>query len=140
MRNYKIYKPREQWAEYEKKYNKASYRTVCERYIGDMVLCNDIPKVLSELGEYLEEEMVCGSLYDEENDQYVDIYQYFICNLNGCTEEDLQELEKNNNDNSILLAYSEKLGVYILMVDHWGTGWDYVMTDIELTDNLDEIF
>ena len=35
--------------------------------------------------------------------------------------------------------YSEKLDVYVLDVTHFGTGWDYVLTDLEPTTDYKEI-
>lgn len=31
-----------------------------------------------------------------------------------------------------LVFYNETLDVYIWAIDHYGTGWDYVLTDVEL--------
>ena len=31
-----------------------------------------------------------------------------------------------------LVFYNEKLDLYIWAIDHFGTGWDYVLTDVKL--------
>ena len=38
----------------------------------------------------------------------------------------------------IIISYSNMLDCDVLMVDHFGTNWDYVITDIEWTENLEE--
>lgn len=102
--------------EYELKSGCVSYRRIIDRYIQDLVLCNDIV----DIEEYIEEQ-----LYDKYGDlEDLEIYQYYLCNLNEFEEEILREY-------GILLAYSNKLNVDILCVDHFGTSWDYVMTDVK---------
>lgn len=100
-----------------------SYARIVKRYISDLVLCNDIV----DIEEYIE-----GQLYDSYEDlEDLEIYQYFVCNLNEFEKEILQEY-------GILLAYSNKLNVDILCVDHFGTSWDYVMTDVEWSTDWKE--
>ena len=31
-----------------------------------------------------------------------------------------------------IVFYNEDLDLYIWAIDHWGTGWDYVLTDVKL--------
>jgi hypothetical protein len=113
--------------EYEKEHNKISYKTLVERYFDNMILCNNIANNYEDL------EVVAGSDYDEEEDTYKDIYQYFI--VDGCfNEEDLQKVGEELG----VVYYNSNLDLYILGVDHFGTGWDYVLTDIEPTENLSE--
>ena len=101
-----------------------SYRRIIDRYISDLVLCNEIANI---------EEFIEGQLYDTYGElEDLEIYQYYVCNLTEFEKETLQEY-------GILLAYSNKLEVDILCVDHLGTSWDYVMTDVKWTDNWDEM-
>lgn len=75
---------------------------------------------------------ICGSDYDEENDEYIDIYQYFLIDL--CIDEEaLKELSSD-----LIIAWSETLQNYVLFVDHLGTSWDYVITNIEYTTDYKE--
>ena len=48
--------------------------------------------------------------------------------------EKLQKLKCKD----VVIAWSEKLEEYVLMVDHFGTSWDYVLTNIEYTTNYEE--
>ena len=111
--------------EEEKKYNKISYKRLIDR-VGRVWLFNKAP----ELSNY-DFEFVLGSDYDEENEEYIDIYQYYLIDIDSYTLELLQE----NNCKDLIIAWSETLEEYILCVDHFGTSWDYVLTDIEpITD------
>lgn len=68
-------------------------------------------------------EVVNGLDYDEETDQYKEIYQYFII-----SESCYQTLSNCTNE---LVYYSEELDIYLWCIDHYGIGWDYVLTDIK---------
>lgn len=104
------------------------YRTLAKSFDG--VLCNDITKLFYSTlnNEYCEPMLINGNDYDSENDNYIDIFQYYIINQNGadilqdCTDE--------------IVYYIENLDLYIWGVTHYGTSWDYVLTNIkiDLTD------
>lgn len=151
----KIYKLMQYRNREEKRTGKASYKTVFDRFIKEGFLCNNIRDIDPSIWENIS----VGDLYyyidtdgnertreEYENDETgeiyeeaTDIYQYFLCNLSKWDIEELQEIEKENQDNSIILSYSDLLDCDVLMVTHWGTSWDYVPTNIELTENFDEI-
>lgn len=85
---------------------------------GSLVLCNNIP----EIDESVYENFVGN--YLDENENYVEIFQWFITNY---SEDDVDWLVKNFD---LIFTYSEKLDCYILCVDHYGTGWDYVACEV----------
>lgn len=60
-------------------------------------------------------------LEDEEED-YPDVFQWYIVDNNGA------ELCKDYNE---VLYYSDSLDIYLWGVTHYGTSWDYVLTNIE---------
>ena len=95
-----------------------SYRRVIDRYISDLVLCNKIEEIDSNIFDNM-------SIYEEE------IYQYYLCNLSEFEKEKLKEY-------GIILSYSNILELDVLCVEHYGTSWDYVMTDIKWSEDLDE--
>ena len=66
-----------------------------------------------------------GCDYNEEEDTYYDIFQYFIIDNRGA--EILEELAPNE-----IVYYNENLDIYLWAITHYGTSWDYVLTDIEL--------
>lgn len=86
-----------------------SYKNAVKYFDNALILCNNI----SEIDEYLWENCdLCNT--DEE------FFQYFLTN---CTQEDAERLHEWFGLNFL---YSEKLDLYVLAVDHWGTRWDYV--------------
>ena len=112
--------------DYEKEKGFASYRTLVEYFIGDIVLCNNIAEIDLSIWDNL--------LFDleDENGDMVDIYQYFLCNLNEWQREQAKE-------HGLLLTYSYMLECDVLVVDHFGTSWDYVLTCVKLFDTYDEL-
>lgn len=84
------------------------------KFLGNnYVLCNDIVDI----------DDLLHPRFDLDTEKGEEIYQYF---LSDCSETDVEFLEKTFN---LKFAYSEKLGLYVLCVDHWGTSWDYVPCD-----------
>lgn len=113
---------------YEKEQGFASYRTLVDRFIGNIVLCNNI----TEIEDYsIYENIQVGTL-----DENTEIFQYYLCNVNEWDIKTLKELTKDNND--IILSYSNRLDCDVLMVDHYGTSWDYVLTSVPLVDNIED--
>lgn len=118
--------------EYEKENKKISYATLIKYlFNNNIILCNEITKIFfADInGEYVEPFCEIGEDYDEEADDYKEIYQYFIVDF---PDFNLDFMKKYCN-NEIILYYVEKLNLYILGVDHFGTGWDYVLTNFEYT-------
>ena len=103
-------------SEYGQEHGYVDYRTLAKAF--DAVLNNDIIQNTAEIGYW---ETVSGNDYDEETDTYSEIFQYFIVSDNGA--EILQEAEE-------IVFYNETLDMYVWGVTHWGTSWDYVLTDI----------
>ncbi len=65
----------------------------------------------------------------EEEQEYQDeVYQYYIVSDNGA-----RILEEFNE----IVYYNEKLDMYVWGVTHFGTSWDYVLTDIPCNANED---
>ena len=105
-------------SEYGQEHGYVDYRTLAKAF--DAVLNNDIIHNTAEIGYW---ETVSGNEYDEETDTYAEIFQYFIVSDNGA--EILQEAEE-------IVFYNETLDMYVWGVTHWGTSWDYVLTNIPL--------
>ena len=85
------------------------------------ILCNNIVDIDDELMY-----TTIGYECDEETEEYPEVYQYYITN---CSEDLCEFL---NEHFGLMFAYSEVLDVWVLLVDHWGTGWDYVTVDTDL--------
>lgn len=75
--------------------------------------------------EYKEWETECEKLQndiDQLNDIYYDeVFQYYIVSDNGA------EILKEANE---IVWYNEELDMYVWGVTHYGTSWDYVLTNI----------
>lgn len=137
---------------YGVEHNRVDYRTLAKCF--DAVLCNDITKLFFSTinDEYNEVEIYNGSEYYYINDegdvlssseyeelepeqqqlydeQYEDIYQYYIISSYGA-----EILERYTNE---IVWYIPILDIYVWGVTHFGTGWDYVLTDIKIDDNED---
>ena len=99
------------------------YATLAKAF--DAVLVNDITKLffVDINGEFNEPEQVNGLVDNsDEQDNNPEIFQYFIISDNGA--EILQELTDE------IVYYLPAIDCYVWGVTHWGTGWDYVLTDI----------
>ena len=125
----KLYVNKEDLNEKELKTGRVSYKRLVDRYVGDIVLCNNITDVDDEIWDNVD----ASDLMDEDGDEINDleIYQYYLCNVGEWQKEQLK-------GTGVILSYSNVLDCDVLMVQHWGTSWDYVMTDIEWTENLEE--
>ena len=103
-------------SQYGLEHGYVDYATLAKSF--DAILNNNIIEKTDDW------EVVNGLDYDEETDDYKEIYQYFIISESGyqtlsdCTDE--------------LVYYSEELDIYLWAIDHFGTGWDYVLTDIKI--------
>lgn len=83
---------------------------------------NRINSEIVEVQEKIEE-------LQEEQDYQYEIYQYYIVSDNGA------EFIKQYTDDP--LFYNEELDMHVWGVTHWGTSWDYVLTDVKLNCGYD---
>lgn len=74
-------------------------------------------KAIAALQEEIEE-------LEEEQDNTPEIFQYFIISDNGA------EILKDYTDE--IVYYIPALDCYVWGVTHYGTSWDYVLTDIKI--------
>ena len=97
---------------------KTNYKVAVNWLDNAIILCNNITEIDPSVWDN-----VRFDTYDEENDTYTEIYQWFITD---CSEKDVEYLEQTFG---LLFTYSDLLDKYILCVDHCGTSWDYVECD-----------
>lgn len=93
------------------------YRTLSQ-IVGDMVLNNAI---IPHIGQF-EWELVNGC--EEDEDGWYEVYQYYIISDSG-----FRFLEEYTDE---IVYYHEELDMYVWGITHFGTSWDYVLTDIKL--------
>ena len=115
----------EKMGNYEKEKGYASYKTIVDYYVGDIVLCNNIIEVDPSVWDNIE----LSQMYQED---YPEFYQYYLCNMNDYNKEEAEKA-------GLIFSYSNMLDCDVLLVDHYGTSWDYVLTDCKLFDNYEEL-
>ena len=112
--------------------NTVNYRTLTDFIFTDMILCNNIVRHSDNW------DLELGEDYNEETGEYIDIYQYYIVDFdNWRLEEYKKYLEETNKSSDLILWYDNELDIYILGVSHWGTSWNYVPTEIKITQDED---
>ena len=85
-----------------------------------LVLCNNIAEIDQSVFDNAR-----FSFYDEDEEIETEIFQWYLTNL---SLDDVEWMEKNFPD--MKFTYSALLDCFVLCVDHYGTGWDYVPTSI----------
>lgn len=94
------------------------YHTL-SKIVGDCILNNNVFQYTG----YENWELDSGVEENEYGD-YVDIYQYYIITHSGA-----QFLKEFTDE---IVYYHEGLDMYLWGITHFGTSWDYVLTDIKL--------
>lgn len=94
------------------------YETL-SKIVEDMILNNNI----FEYAGYENWELESG-LEEDEDGNYYEVYQYYIISDYGA------RILKEYTDE--LVYYHEKLNMYLWGITHFGTAWDYVLTNIKL--------
>ena len=136
----------EKMGNYEKERGYASYRTIVEYFIGDIVLCNNITEIDESIYDNLpikeryynenDEEITEEEYYNDDNAYFdnsaPEIYQYYLCHVSDYEKEQCEKA-------GLILSYSDKLECDVLCVDHWGTSWDYVLTNVKLFDDYEAL-
>ena len=94
------------------------YHTL-SKIVGDCVLNNNIFEYAGYGNWALE-----NGFEENEYGDYVDIYQYYIVSDGGA------RILIDETDE--IVYYHEELDMYLWGIAHFGTSWDYVLTDIKL--------
>ena len=111
---------------YGQENNRLDYATFAKAF--DAVLNNSIMEKGWNIGSGWE--LVNGSDYDEDTDEYTDVFQWFIVSDSGA-----QMIQDYTDE---ILYYHEELDLYLWGVTHWGTSWDYVLMDIPCNCGYEE--
>lgn len=90
------------------------YETL-SKIVGSHILNNEI---MSYTG-YENWELISGVVEDD-----TEVFQYYIIDYSG-----YRFLEDHTDE---IVYYHEGLNMYIWGITHFGTGWDYILTDLEL--------
>lgn len=106
---------------YGKEHGFLDYDTFSKAF--DLVLNNSIFELGQGIGYGWE--LVNGLDFDYEEEEIIEepeVFQWYIVSDSGA-----QIIQDYTNE---ILYYHDKLDIYLWGVTHWGTGWDYVLTDI----------
>lgn len=106
-------------SEYGQKHGFVDYLTLKKAF--NAVLNNSIMNATANIGEW---ELAHGTECDDDGN-YFEIFQFFIIDENGA------EILQNWTDE--IVYYNEELDMYVWGVTHFGTAWDYVLTNIGCT-------
>ena len=113
-------------------------------YIDNSEDIDELQNIIDELEELITEDSTIEQ--DEETQNKIDnlkeqieelereqeqseIFQYFIIDYTG-----YRILNDHTNE---IIFYIDSLDMYIWGVTHWGTSWDYVLTNIKINDMED---
>lgn len=94
------------------------YHTL-SKIVGDCVLNNNIFEYAGYGNWALE-----NGLEENEYGDYVEVYQYYIVSDGGA------RILIDETDE--IVYYHEELDMYLWGITHFGTSWDYVLTDIKI--------
>ena len=102
---------------YEKQHGVLSYNNMLEVFGDGCYILND------KLAEKFEFDFVDENWSECEE---LTIYQYYII-----SEYTADQLRAHTNE---VILYSADLDMYLLGVGHFGTSWDYILTDIKFEE------
>lgn len=88
-----------------------------EAHLQEVEEMEETPDTLEEIAN------IENDLDELQEEKYFDVFQWFIVPENA-----LSILEENNE----IVYYSDTLNLYVWGVTHYGTSWDYVLTDINI--------
>ena len=87
----------------------------------DQITDDTTPEHDEEITAKIEELQDQIEYLENEQDELPEVFQWYIVSDNGA-----RILEEINE----IVYYNEALDMYIWGVTHWGTSWDYVLTDV----------
>lgn len=104
-----------------------------------LILCNEIVNIDPSVYDNIEWP---DSEESEEEREAHEIYMWFLTDCNRFDKEYLQ-----SHFPGLIFSYSEKLALWVLCVDHYGTGWDYVtwvttnpLAEAKLGQRMEDLF
>lgn len=106
--------------------NQKAYATtyaVATSFIPELIQAKNVAGI-----ERLLSDETIGYNIDEETGDYPDIMEYYLTQLNKSTCKQL------NDHFGLIFAYCTALDLWVLLVPHCGTGWDYVRVSTDLEE------
>ena len=93
------------------------------KIVGDCVINNNIFQFAG-----FENWELTNGLEEDDYGDYIEVYQYYIV-----TDAGARFLEEYTDE---IVYYHDELDMYLWGITHFGTSWDYVLTDIKLRIHL----
>lgn len=93
------------------------------------ILCNNIWEVDYSVSENIE----YPESWEDEDRERCEIFQWFLTDM---SEEDKDYMQEHFPD--LIFSYSDKLDLWILCVNHFGTMWKGVSTETTLENDAKE--
>ena len=121
----KIFKKMEERNKIEKETGKASYKTLIDTYVNNLILCNNIKDDDTFIFEDLQKTICKVFPYNEEEQEDIEIFQYYLTDLDSVSADTLTKAGE-------LVVYNNSLNLYVLCVTHYGSSWQDIITNIEL--------
>lgn len=104
--------------------NRASDYAIENGYLDYGTLAKAVPHVLNNT---IVEKFFFDPLDGiEDEEKYEEVFQWYITNESGA--QVLRECGE-------VVCYNDELDMFVWGVTHFGTAWDYVLTDIELGED-----
>lgn len=107
----------------------STWAKVFENMGRPLTLFNEYPNVCQQANA-LEDEPLMRAYETDDEDDYPEVFQWYIVNL---SEWDVNWLMKISQG-TIKIYWSDLLGLYIMPVYHWGTGWDGVYIELDMDE------
>ena len=151
MKKYRYYG--EEVSEYGNENGYVDYSTFAKALdrAGGFILCNNIVNVIP-IESFYESLVKCGIPYSIDDDgnecyegdegydeddiydyEYPDIFQWYLVADNSWSRDILEQANQ-------VYGYIEELDLLVWGVTHWGTSWDYVLTNIKLSEDTHGVY
>ena len=106
--------------------------------VGDLILNNRLMtfeefywELVSGQDQYVVDKD--GNECDPDSDEYYGVYVYDVYQTYIISERGYDFLSRNTDE---IVYYCEELDIYLCGITHFGTSWDYVLTNIKLKEMM----
>lgn len=106
---------------------RTTYAEMIDFCADSLILNNCIVETLAANNIYFDD--YCGSCYDEDSDEYNEIYQYFIIDSSAA-----ERFAEYTNE---YIIYNDDIDMYLLCVMHCGTPWSGCPANWKNVDDME---
>lgn len=109
-----------------------SYADALDYYGRPIIRCN---RICEHDWSIYENSNIYSATDEDEEGTPPEIFQYFVT---GYTDDEVSEM--NRRFPGVFFGYSDNFELYVLLVTHFGTSWDYVPTECVLEEDENSYF